>query len=148
MRTPTLCSGVTRAGAPCKFSARQASGLCINHDPGYAEQQRRNTEKGVSASVRSRRAQAALIDYEDFNLLTPARVQAFLDTVTRLELTGRLSPARARNLIRIGQLAVRNVNRTWIGKNDVRAYELNRIGLDIHLERLCREADERDAERE
>lgn len=113
------CSGTTLAGQPCNFPARRDTGLCINHDPTYRDQQRQNTLKGVRASVEVRKLTPILLT--DINLTDRAELQALLETIVHLELQGRISTARARNLIRIVSLAIKNLGHSphgWIRDRD------------------------------
>ena len=149
MRPPDPCSATTRAGTPCQFAARRASGLCINHDPAYKEQQRANSARGVAASLASRRAQHHQISLDEFRLTNRESIQATLDAVVRLELTGRIPVTRSRNLIRLLGIASRNFNRDLYNRTslDSQHYDRARQRLDLRLESLCREADTRDEAR-
>lgn len=106
---PAPCSATTRAGKPCRFAARKATGLCINHDPAYAEQQRKNVERATSRSLQARTA--IPIPLEHIDLSTRDSIQAILDAVVRLELVGRLPPVRARNILRALSIAMRNLDK-------------------------------------
>ena len=106
---PTPCSATTRAGNPCRFAARKATGLCVNHDPAYAEQQRKNVQKATSRSLQARTAVPIPLEYID--LSTRDSIQAILDAVVRLELVGRLPPVRARNILRALSIAMRNLDK-------------------------------------
>jgi hypothetical protein len=103
---PTPCSATRNDGEPCGFAARRQSGLCINHDPDYAKQQRANVLKGSSHS-RQARQQAAMLS-PGIDLFSATGIQAALDLVVRLELAGAISSSRSRNLIRALSLASRN----------------------------------------
>jgi hypothetical protein len=103
---PTPCSATRNDGQPCGFAARRDSGLCINHDPAYAKQQRANVLKGSSHS-RQARKQAAMLS-PGIDLFSATGIQAALDLVVRLELSGAVSSSRSRNLIRALSLASRN----------------------------------------
>jgi len=105
--TPIIGTALNKAGKPCAFVARRASGLCINHDPAYHEQQRLNARKGAAASVATRRSRSIRVDAVD--LSSRVRIQALLDAVIRLELLGRIPPSRSRNLIRALSLAGRTL---------------------------------------
>jgi len=117
--TVTLCSGTTLEGKPCRFAARHETGLCINHDPAYREQQRQNTLRGAHASMARRDDIAARVAEIDRQLLEPdpisldtrAGIQALLETVLRLELAGSLSLARARIVTRMLSIASQNFER-------------------------------------
>ncbi len=109
MRPPDPCSATTRAGNPCQFAARKATGLCINHDPAYAQQQRKNVENATRRSLQVRTA--IPIPLEQVDLSTRASIQAILDAVVRLELAGKLPPVRARNILRALSIATRNLDK-------------------------------------
>lgn len=105
-RPPRCHATSRRTGQPCLFPARHEQPFCINHDPEYKAHQRQNATKGGLASARSR----AAVDVENLCLWIGDRagVQAALDTVIRLELLGRISPTRSRNILRALAIAARN----------------------------------------
>ena len=88
MRPPDLCTGVTKSGEACGFAARRESRLCINHDPGYREQQAENTRRGLeaahAATRKENRARLAQPGFWQFNLTTrrytPADIGQFMDS--------------------------------------------------------------------
>ena len=103
------CHAVARrTGDPCLFPARSSHAYCINHDPEYRLRQRENTRKGGLASALTRSA----ADSASLRLWIGDRagIQAALDAVIRLELHGRISPARSRNVLRALAIAARNFN--------------------------------------
>ena len=149
---PRFCGAKTRDGAECTFSARRGSGLCINHDPAYAAQQRANALKGAERSVTSRRTHAHLPE-EHFDLSTHGGIQAVLDAVIRLEFAGRISERRSRNLIRALSLASRNLQPVMKmygapRQRELNTYQLVRRLFDKHIESLCAEADLHDDRRD
>ena len=153
MRLAPRCSGTRKDGQPCGFAARRETGLCINHDPSYIERQRENRERGLRNSANNRRAMPIRLD--EFDLSERASVQALVDAVMRLELTGRLSDARSRRLIRLLSIAVRNFDppgwvpyRGRVAQHDFQRYNDVRACLLPKLEQLCLLADERDAARQ
>lgn len=94
------------------------------------------------------------IRLDQFDLSDRAAVQALVDTVIRLELTGRLSDARGRRLIRLLSIAIRNFDPPprdpgghRVAHHDRERYETLRTFLEPHLEHICALADERDAAR-
>lgn len=142
-----LCSATTRSGNPCRFVARRESGLCINHDPAYAARQRENTLTGARASLDKRHEIAAQRAEVEHRLLAPdpislddrAGVQAVVEAVLRLEITGGLSTTRARNAIRLLSIAVRNFDRPVVQRSgtvyatshhDPDSFELRRQALN------------------
>ncbi len=54
MAKPAPCLATTRLGEPCRFSARKATGFCVNHDPSYREEQRQNARHGGRRSIELR----------------------------------------------------------------------------------------------
>jgi hypothetical protein len=105
---PGICGAPTRSGLPCRATPRRSSGLCINHDPAYRDQQRQNARKAGLASAAAR---APIIDPDDLwipPLLDRTRIQALLGSLFRMVLLGRISENRALGLIRILNLAARN----------------------------------------
>ena len=154
---PTPCSATTHAGRPCRFAARHLTGLCVNHDPAFREQQARNhrTAATHSRQLRARERTATTIyTLDTWALADRSSIQALLDAIIRLELAGRLPNARARNLLRALSIAVRNFDtppldtthgRTF--RHNLNRYHQTRQTLDEHLEALCAEADSRDAAR-
>jgi hypothetical protein len=103
---PHLCTATTRSGDPCRFMARRATGLCINHDPEYQEQQHANVRRATEAAIAARKLPPPVL--EDLDLSTRAGVQAALEAVLRLEMQGKLPAHRVRNLIRGLAIAARN----------------------------------------
>jgi hypothetical protein len=95
-----------RTGQPCGFPARYEHAYCINHDPEYQEHQRQNATAGGHNSGASR--QALSVHNLNVWLGNRAGIQAALDTVVRLELLGRISPTRSRNVLRALAIAARN----------------------------------------
>jgi hypothetical protein len=102
----TLCSANTRSGVPCRFVARRATGLCINHDPSYKDTQRKNVERGVRRSRELR--QAVPTRLANVDLADRASVQAAVELVFRLYLLNLLSEKRMRLLVRALGVASRN----------------------------------------
>lgn len=99
---PTPCAATTHAGRPCRFAARRESGLCVNHDPGFAMIQDAARERG-------RRSQRVARDATLRDALRTIEVDLgsrdgyarALTTLMRLELADAL-PVRTRNrLLRI-----------------------------------------------
>ena len=101
-----FCAGTTRAGQPCTFTARNATGLCINHDPTYKEQQRENVRRGAKRSQELREALPTRLTNVD--LADRASVQAAIELVFRLYLLDLVSERRTRLLVRALGLAARN----------------------------------------
>lgn len=148
------CSATTNDGRPCRFAARKATGLCINHDPAYRHQQAVNSAKGVEASRRARRRVYGLA-FHQLDLTDRAGAQAALDAVIRLELAGQIPNHRARNLIRALSIAAHNFDppptrdryRGMHAEHDRDRYDWFRANLDRNLESLIREANAQDEAR-
>ncbi len=103
------CSDLTDRGLPCRFPARTSSDRCVNHDPGYAATRRANAVAGGLASGQARKPIPLSEVHLDF--LDRAGIQAALEAVVRLEMVGRISPARSRNILRALSIAQRNFDR-------------------------------------
>lgn len=113
VHTLVFCSATTRRGSPCSFAARKATGLCVNHDPSYREQQAENSRRGMETSLRRRRDRPTFIPLETLDLSTRGGVQAAIEALLHLELSGRISPARSRNIARTLSLALRTQGHEW-----------------------------------
>ena len=109
-----ICHADTRGGPSCRFAARSGRPWCVVHDPTAAAQRSANAANAGRASGISRRSTSqARIDLNDVNihLTTRGEIQATLDLVIRLELLGRISPVRSRNILRALAIAARNFDR-------------------------------------
>ena len=134
------CTATTKSGETCRATPRADSGLCINHDPDYAKQQRENVRNGGVASGAARRP--FLDDTSNFALSDRASVQAAIDTVFRLELAGKIPPSRSRVIVRLLSLAVRNFDRpkresyydAVVATHDPQTYTERRQALDTQLD--------------
>jgi hypothetical protein len=94
-------------GGPCQAPPRSESHYCIFHDPDYDRQHLANARLGGEASGRARQP---IRPWDVLLYVGNAEgVQAVLDNVVRLELLGRISPARSRNILRALSVASRNV---------------------------------------
>jgi hypothetical protein len=133
------CTATTKSGETCRATPRAESGLCINHDPDYAGQQRENVRNGGIASGAARRL--FLDDTSNFTLSDRASVQAVIDAILRLELAGKIPPSRSRVVVRLLSLAVRNFDRprregyydAVVATHDPQTYAERRQALDTHL---------------
>ncbi|MCK9518504.1 MAG: hypothetical protein M0R74_05690, partial [Dehalococcoidia bacterium] len=90
----------------------------------------------------------------EFDLTDRASVQSLVDTVIRLELTGRLPDARARRLIRLLSIAIRNFDPPRFVPREGRLafheryrYENLRRHLESRLDEIFSLADANDAAR-
>lgn len=136
MRLPTPCTALKRDGSPCRFAARKATGLCINHDPSYREQQYENSRRGGRKTFAGRHVIPIPLDQVD--LTNRASVQAVLDAVVRMEILGVLPAARSRNLIRGLSIANRNLATGPFGKGHFEYYWKVRQELDALIRNLPR----------
>jgi len=137
------CTALTKVGTPCGAPARRASGLCVNHDSGYREEHQANAAAGGRASGIARR-QLEPVDLGFVNLTNRTAIQALLDSLLRLELLGKLPPARSRMLVRILSLAIRNFDTAArmhhldarVATHDPNAYGRARHAFDAQTEDL------------
>lgn len=143
---PLRCHAISRrTGEICLFPARTEHAFCINHDPEYQAIQRHNARTAGHASARAR----SPIDIESLCLWIGDRagIQAALDTVIRLELLGRISPARSRNVLRALAIAARNFDdpRRPTQPFDTSDYGSYRENIDDGLTHALEEAALRDS---
>ncbi|MBI5948910.1 MAG: hypothetical protein HY875_12300 [Chloroflexi bacterium] len=103
------CQAINEKGLRCRVPALRSSDHCLNHDAAYHEKQQANSVAGGRASGVARRLQP--IDLDFVSLAERTSIQGLLDTLFRMELLGTLPPARARLLVRILSLAIRNFDR-------------------------------------
>jgi hypothetical protein len=104
------CAGTTRAGKPCRFTARRETGLCVNHDPTYRDEQRFNVRTGGAKSGEARRS--IHLDISALDLSDPAAISALLQVLLQLEFKARIAPSRARGILRAVEAAIEN-RRGW-----------------------------------
>lgn len=144
-RAIDTCSATTRSGTPCGFAARNETGLCVNHDPVYQQQQRQNLLKGAANSAAARRFRETALDgIFDLRFDDRASVQAAIDTVVRLQFSGQLPDRKARIILRALTLAVRNFDpprfrpqRGHMSTHDPAAYTAARDIIDRHVRLLA-----------
>ena len=146
---PRRCPAITRAGTPCKAPPLNDADHCLFHSPATAEAQHDSRRQGGIASGVSRRSGPADISPEAISLSGRPAIQALLDAIVRLELTGRLAPTRTRNLLRALSLAIRNLEESAEAPPALEgpAYEGSRHALDTILEDVCDAAYRADAGR-
>ena len=141
------CVALTRRGNPCRFRTPPDAPFCPNHDPeNVAALAAQNSANGrqprPGASRRLLDAALALTDR--------ASIQAALDATIRLQLSGRISDARARTLLRYFRIASLNFEPTLQGtprNHDWRPYFQRVEGLLGTIDPLLDELAERDAPR-
>ncbi len=105
----TACSATTRRGAPCGFAPRRGTNRCINHEDGAPT--REASAKAASASVAARRYPSEWLGETALSLRDRASIQAVLDALVRLQLSGRISIARSAIILRACSIATRNFDR-------------------------------------
>jgi hypothetical protein len=100
------CLASTRKGKPCRFPARRNASYCINHEPN-ANTTAAATHAATALSVARRKPSAHLIDTV-LSFTDRASIQAVLDTLVRLVISGRISNERARIILRACSVAAHN----------------------------------------
>jgi hypothetical protein len=106
---PSNCTATTRLGRPCLANPRVGRPYCIAHDPEFRARFLEGSREGGLASGHARNA-AANLEVDGLDLTNRGGLQALIDVVLRLELTGQLSVRRSRSIGRLLALAVRNVD--------------------------------------
>ncbi len=106
------CTANSHSGLPCRFRVRPGVAVCFNHDPAQRLARRSAAVNAGRASGAARRAPAALLAETVLALTDRVSIQAVIDAVVRLELAGRIPPARSRNILRALSIAVRNFDRS------------------------------------
>ena len=140
---PTGCRAATTLGNPCRAPARRSRPYCVAHDPEFREQHLAHTRLGGVNSGRVRRS-AADLEIDSVDLQNRAAIQALIDSVIRLQLTGHLPASRARSLERLIALAVRNFDtparETYLDAitdtHDPATYYRTRTALDFVVDEL------------
>jgi hypothetical protein len=137
------CTALTKDGTPCRVASRHGASHCLNHDPGYHEEQRANAAAAGRASGAARR-QLEPVDLGFVNLTNRTGIQALLDALLRLELLGKLPSARSRMVVRLLSLAIRNFDTAarmhhldaQVATHDTNAYGRARHAFDAQTEDL------------
>src|SRR5688572_33130195 len=102
------CHSLAADGNPCAASARFGSHFCIFHDPEYQEEQLANSQAAGYASGVARKPLP--LGPIELAFSTRDAIQASLAAVARSELIGRISAARARDIIRVLSIASRDLD--------------------------------------
>ncbi len=105
----TACSATTRRGAPCGFPPRRGTDRCINHEEGAATHEA--SVKAATASSAARRYPSEWLGETALSLRDRASIQAVLDSLIRLQLSGRISIARSTVILRACSIAAHNFDR-------------------------------------
>jgi hypothetical protein len=121
----SFCDALNGAGEPCRAYRHEASRFCIFHDPAYREQRLANSSAGGATPAKSSILDDVLVDLGD-----AAGIQAVLDLTVRLELLGRINPARSRNIIRALSVAQRNLTASRNARSVVDA-DRYRMGREV-----------------
>jgi len=137
------CTALTKDGTPCRVASLRGASHCLNHDPGYQEEQQANSAAGGRASGVARR-HLEPVDLGFVNLTNRTAIQALLDALLRLELLGKLPTARSRMLVRILSLAIRNFDTAarmhhldaQVATHDTNAYGRARRAFDLQIDDL------------
>ncbi|MGE0600863.1 MAG: hypothetical protein AB7J35_04095 [Dehalococcoidia bacterium] len=97
------CQATTRHGKRCRVAPRRGETLCLNHRPGA------NPEAAIATARASRKASPAIELLNSVIALNDrTSIQAVLDEVIRLALSGRIDYKRARIVLQACAIAVRN----------------------------------------
>ena len=142
------CVALTAKGDPCRYNTASDKPFCPNHDrENAAALVQRNTANGRKLRPGSSRR---LLD-ASLALTDRTSIQAALDAAIRLQLSGRISDARARTLLRYLRAASLNFEPTTPGT--VRTHEWHNYfqrveGLLATIDPLLDELNEHDALRD
>ena len=142
------CVELNQRGDPCRYKTAPDAVYCPNHDPknavALAEQNAINGRRlRPGPSRRLLDASLALTDR--------TAIQAALDAAIRLQLSGRISDARARTLLRYLRAAAFNFDPAAQGmppNHELRSYFQRVEGLLVSIDPLLDELNERDAIRQ
>ena len=141
------CIALTAKGSPCRFKTAPDAPYCPNHDP------RNQAALSLQNRANARRLRpgpsSRLLD-TSFALTDRLSIAAVMDVVLRLQLSGRISDARARTILRYCQVAARNFDRIPANTgarehHEWRPYFQRVEGLLGTIDPLLDEANERDA---
>ena len=141
---PIHCRAERADGRPCQALPVFPSRFCMPHDPAYAEQRHENAVAGGRASGVARRGGPLSSVELDFS--ERVGIQAAIETIVALELTGRISPARSRNVLRALSIARANFDRSNNRRldHDRARMATARAGLQRNLAQALDEAREAD----
>ncbi len=146
-----MCNATKKNGSPCGFHIAKGETVCINH---------KNPETVRRAAVRASRAaaiarqrnSASLIDAA-FSLHDRASIQATIEGLLRLHLSGALSAETTRQAVSICRLALVNFDRPketiggWQAQSHEPSGHYSRtLGFLSSIDPLLVEAAERDEE--
>lgn len=95
------CGATTAAGNLCRAWARPSSGLCIYHDPAYAQALRESGARGGSHIPQLSVAEVSLRD--------PIGLQAMAEVVLRMQLAGAIPYRQMDRILRTLQFAQANL---------------------------------------
>lgn len=100
------CLATTRKGNPCRFRTASQASYCLNHREG-SDTSAAGSHAG-RASGQSRREPSINLLETAIGLYDRPSIQAALDSVLRLTLSGAITPERARVAIHACSAAARN----------------------------------------
>ena len=100
------CLAFTRNGRACGFRVAPNASYCINHEPS-ANPSAAASHAAAALAVARRKPSAHLLDTV-LSFTDRASIQAVLDTLVRLVISGRISNERARIVLRACSVAAHN----------------------------------------
>jgi hypothetical protein len=116
-------------GRRCNAHARIGSSHCIFHDPEYTETRLENSAAGGIASGETRAGSpphdpATVWGYAGLDFSSGPGIVAALEFVATMELMGRISSARTRNILRALHIVSQHLNRLQEHPPDQANHEL------------------------
>ncbi len=102
----SACAATTRKGRPCRFPARRDTSYCINHEPGANPSDA--ARRAAGAAILARHPSSNYLIDTVLSFTDRASIQAVLDALVRLVISGRISNSRARIILRACSVATRN----------------------------------------
>lgn len=100
------CTAKTRRGNPCRFRVAPGTDRCLNHAEGA------DTSASATRAAHARHGPSKHLLETVLSLTDRSSIQAVLDTLIRLEFSGRISHDRASIIVRACAVAARNFDRT------------------------------------
>lgn len=100
------CLATTRKGKPCRFRTSPDASFCLNHHAGADTTAA--ASRAAQVQVRARREPSINLLETAIGLYDRPSIQAALDSILRLTLSGAITPERARVAIHACSAAARN----------------------------------------
>lgn len=100
------CLATTRKGNPCRFRTSPDASFCLNHQDGADT--KAAASRAAQVQARARREPSITLLETAIGLYDRPSIQAALDSVLRLTLSGAITPERAHVAIRACSAAARN----------------------------------------